>query len=327
MIGYRLRDVPEDFRVEEIPAYLPSGEGEHTFVRVEKRLRTTSQVAGLLSRAAGCASRDVGYAGRKDRVAVTTQWFSVPGFDPEAALALDAEGVRVLAASRHGHKLRTGQLRGNRFELVVRGVSAEAVATAAERLEACVMRGFPNAFGDQRFGVAGDNAERAAALLAGERIQGDRRAARFLVSALQSAVFNHVLENRKLPLGAIEAGDVAMRHESGGVFDVEDAVVEGPRADAFEISATGPMFGTKMRRAQLAPGMREEASFREFGIDIDALRVPRGLRLRGTRRPLRVRPSESSLAIEGDVLRLGFCLPPGSYATVLVEHLLGPQES
>ena len=95
MVSYPDNDfgVPEDFIVEEIPLYEPSGEGGHTFLWVEKRLRNTDEVAKLLARAAGVSERDVGYAGRKDRHAVTRQSFSVPGFDPEAALAVQ----RVIA--------------------------------------------------------------------------------------------------------------------------------------------------------------------------------------------------------------------------------------
>ncbi len=105
----RIRTQPEDFRVEELPLYSPSGEGEHTFVHVEKRLVTTEEVATLLARAAGVGARDVGYAGRKDRLAVASQWFSVPRLDPQRALDLRFEGVRVLEATVHGHKMRTGQ--------------------------------------------------------------------------------------------------------------------------------------------------------------------------------------------------------------------------
>ena len=120
----RIAATPEDFVVEELPLYAPAGEGAHTFVRVEKRLRTTEEVAADLARAAGVSARDVGYAGRKDRRAVATQWLSVPGLDPERARDLALPGVQVLDAGRHPHKLRTGHLRGNRFELVVRGVDA-----------------------------------------------------------------------------------------------------------------------------------------------------------------------------------------------------------
>ena len=116
----RIRAEPEDFRVEELPLYPPCGEGDHTFVRLEKRLLNTEEVAVELARAAGVRPRDVGYVGRKDRVALATQTFSVPGLAPESALALELPGVRVLSALPHRHKLRVGQLAANRFEIRVR---------------------------------------------------------------------------------------------------------------------------------------------------------------------------------------------------------------
>jgi len=203
----RIRTEPEDFRVEELPLYPPSGEGEHTFVRVEKRLVTTEEVAKRLARAAGVGSRDVGYAGRKDRLAVATQWLSVPRLDPQRALDLRFEGVRVLEAVMHGHKLRTGQLRGNRFEIAVRGVDDETREAARARFAEIGRVGMANAFGSQRFGRAGQNVEMGARLLRGEIVSKDRRKARFAISALQSAVFNDVLASRPTGIGEFEFGE------------------------------------------------------------------------------------------------------------------------
>jgi tRNA pseudouridine13 synthase len=322
-MGYTLRATPEDFRVDEIPLYPLAGHGDHTFVRVSKRLRTTEEVAADLARAAGVPARDVGYAGRKDRRAVATQWLSVPGLDPESARELALPGAVVLEAGRHPHKLRTGHLRGNRFELVVRGVPASLWEEGRRRLDACLARGVPNRFGEQRFGRDGANAERAASVLAGGAPRGRRREARFLVSALQSQVFNACLDARELPLDRVEAGDLAMRHDSGGLFVVEDVASESARAEAFEISATGPMFGTRMPRPAGPALARELRVLAAHGVDLDALRAPPGVSLRGGRRPLRVRPQDVAHALAGDALSLSFTLPAGSYATVFVEALLG----
>ncbi len=320
---------PEDFVVEEIPAYLPTGEGGHTFVWVEKRLRNTEDVARELARAAGVAPRDVGYAGRKDRVAVTRQWFSVPALEPAQALALDLPGVRVLEAARHPHKLRTGQLRGNRFEIVVRGVGDAVAARAIARLEAGCRSGLPNRFGAQRFGREGANATAGLALLRGGGEPGrgrrppDRRALRFAVSALQAAVFNEALRLRESPLDTLEPGDVALIHASGGLFLVEDAALEGPRATRGEVSATGPIFGSKTLATAGEPAARERKALAAAGLDPEApLPSVPGLRLRGSRRALRMLPGEASAAREGDALRLRFTLPAGSYATVVLEELL-----
>ncbi len=324
-MAYLLRATPEDFQVDEVPLYEPEGEGEHTFVRVEKRLRTTDEVARALARAAGARPGDVGYAGRKDRVAVARQWLSVPGLDPQAALALAEPGLRVLEARRHRHKLRTGQLRANRFRLVVREVEPDAFERASERAAEILRGGLANRFGAQRFGAQGDNAEQARALLSSEgRWPRDRRQARFLLSSLQAAVFNEALARRALPLDAVEEGDLAMVCASGGVFLVEDPAREQPRAGRFEISATGPVFGTRMAEPVGAPAERERAAAAAFGIDLAGFRPPRGIRARGARRALRVRPAQLSVERGGErALALAFELPAGSYATVLVEALLG----
>jgi len=318
----RIRETLEDFAVDEIPLYAPSGEGAHTFVRIEKRDATTEQVAAALARAARVTPGDVGYAGRKDRRAVARQWFSVPGLDPARALALDLPGARALEAARHPHKLRTGQLRGNAFAIAVRGVDAAAAQRARERLEGIARVGLANRFGVQRFGRAGDNAERGRALLDGRLRLGDRRAARFLLSSLQAAAFNEVLARRPLALDEVEAGDVAQVVASGGLFVVEDAEREGRRAASFEISATGPIFGlgrSREREPTGAPGAREREVLDAMGV---TRRAPLpGLRLPGARRPLRVPVAAAVAEHGGDVLRLRFELPPGSYATVLIEDL------
>src|ERR1700755_384661 len=117
----KIRTVPEDFRVEELPAYPPSGQGEHVFVRFEKTGLTTQEALTRIARALAVDARAARVAGQKDKHAVTTQWASFTGTSPEAAAALSLENIRVLPASRHTNKLRTGHLRGNRFELRLRG--------------------------------------------------------------------------------------------------------------------------------------------------------------------------------------------------------------
>jgi len=317
----RLRSAPEDFCVDELPLYSPSGSGSHTFLHVEKRLRTSEDVAHVLARFAGAKARDVGYAGRKDRVALTTQWYSVPDLDPERARELSLPGIRVLDAVRHGHKLRTGHLRGNRFRILVREVDAKQSETAIRRLEEIRRIGMPNRFGSQRFGRDGENAERGRRLLRGGCSREDRRNARFLLSAFQAEVFNAVLEDRKARLDTVDVGEVAMVHASGGCFVVEDLAREAARAAAFEISATGPIFGTKVLEAAGEAAARERRVLERFEVLPENLSVPRGIRLRGARRALRVRPDAAGAERRDDGLLLRFSLPPGSYATVLVEEL------
>ncbi len=320
---------PEDFRVEEIPLFAPAGRGAHTYVQVEKRLCTTEEVARLLARRAGVPPREVGYAGRKDRVALARQWFSVPGLDPESLPAELAPGVRILAAARHPHKLRVGQLRGNRFRLLLRGVAAGALAEARARLEVLRCRGLPNRFGPQRYGRDGENPARGLRVLRGELGLRDRRQARFLVSALQAAVFDEVLRRRPLALDDVEAGEVVRLEASGGCFVVEDEEAERARARRFELSPTGPIFGSRTLEPRGPALLREREALARLGVPPElARRPPRGLRLRGGRRPLRVRVGDPALRLlpgaagEPGAVELSFELPPGSFASVLLEELL-----
>jgi len=321
----RIRVFPEDFQVEEIPAYRPSGEGGHLFLQIEKKNQTTDAVAGALARAAGKARRDIGYAGRKDRNALTRQWFSVEGVSPESAMAFNLPGAKVLEAVPHPHKLRTGHLSGNCFRLVVRGVSDELADQARQRFSRILESGMPNRYGDQRYGFESRNVERGIAILSGKRTPRDRRAARFEVSAVQSAVFDLVLRDRPLALDALELGDVARVEASGGLFVVDDVEAARERASRFEISPTGPIFGTKVIEPEGEPAERERAAHRTLGIPLPgALQAPRGIRLRGTRRPLRVRPQQAQFEQGPDqTIRVDCVLPPGSYATVLIQELVG----
>ncbi len=316
---------PEDFVVDEIPLYPAQGSGPHTFLRIEKRMRTTEEVAGDLARITGTKRREIGYAGRKDRVALSRQWFSVPGLDPEQAGRLELAGARVLDAVRHQNKLRTGHLRANRFEIWVRGLTGEQIEAALEKARVLGEQGFPNRFGTQRFGRDGENAKRGLEILRGGVATRDRRRARFLVSALQSQVFNRVLAARTLPLDQFEVGDLAMKHDSGGVFHVEDVAVDNERARAFEISPSGPIFGKKVAEPLGVPAERERAILEACGVpELKNLAAPRGVPLRGARRALRVRPGGLECSASHDAAKLEFTLPSGSYATVLLEEVFGP---
>jgi tRNA pseudouridine13 synthase len=324
MPGPTIKSSPEDFVVDEIPLYAAIGSGTHTFLRIEKRMRTTEDVVGDLARVFGMKRRDIGYAGRKDRVALTRQWFSVPDLDPERAAGFEVEGAKVLEAIRHQHKLRTGHLKGNRFSIWVRDLSGEEIRAAKDKLESFATAGFPNRFGDQRFGRDGENAKRGLAVLQGKVRPKERKQARFLLSSLQSQVFNHVLASRPLALDQFEVGDLAIKHDSGGSFHVEDVATENVRAQNFEISPTGPIFGTKVSQPLGAPAERERDALMHYGIPApENLRPPRGISLRGARRALRARPLELRTSVSELSIKLEFSLPSGSYATVLLEEVFG----
>lgn len=326
---------PEDFVVDELPAYLPSGDGEHCFVHVRKRDLTTQEAIKRLLRALpaelSVAARDVGRAGVKDRVGVTSQWLSIPRVPPETLLALELEGIEILAAARHANKLKPGHLAGNRFSLWVRGVGAERAADAITMLSRLEAEGVPNYFGTQRFGRGGSNLERAARwLVEGGRSPRDRFEKKMLVSAYQSAAFNELCAARVQAgtLGHALPGDVLRKEDSGGIFVLGADASEDEREDAraraasFALSPAGPMFGPKMRAAEGAIAEQEAEVAARWGFGRDFYGRAGKLAL-GTRRPYRVRLEGLEHRFEGDDLWLGFTLPPGAYATVVTAELLG----
>lgn len=166
--GGTIKETPEDFLVAEIPLYLPCGEGEHTFAEIEKRGITTLEALRRLAKALGILERDMGYAGMKDARGVTRQTFSIPRVAPDCVLGLEVPGMRVISASLHRNKLKLGHLRGNRFRLRVRGVTADAVPRASAVLSVLARRGVPNYFGEQRYGTQGNSHLIGAALLRGD---------------------------------------------------------------------------------------------------------------------------------------------------------------
>jgi tRNA pseudouridine13 synthase len=340
-----IRSSPEDFVVEEIPAYAPGGRGEHLFVTFRKRGITTLDAVAMIARGLGADPRGAGFAGMKDRHAVTTQSASFPfpiARDAEGAVAtLSIPGIEILGAARHEHKMKTGHLVGNRFTLVLRDVDEGAAAELCARLAEIGRTGAPNAFGSQRFGRDGDNPERALAWLSGkERGPRDRRQQRLLFSALQSLLFNRVLE-RRVAAGtwaAVIPGDVAKKHDTGGLFDVP---LEGPeledaraRAGAGAISATGPMYGAKMRWPAGEPAAIEREvleaatgagevprfdAFRQLGEGTRrALRLPVGEMVAEVVAPESTDPAGQ--AGRRSAVAVRFVLPKGGYATTVLER-------
>jgi tRNA pseudouridine13 synthase len=315
--------VPEDFEVEELPAYTPSGEGEHLYLWVEKRGRDTREVVRALSQTLGVPEGEVGVAGMKDRHAVTRQLLSVPARTEPKLAGFSLEGVLVLWTRRHGNKLRTGHLRGNRFRLRLRGV--KDAGAARESFSQLVARGVPNYFGEQRFGRAGDNADRGKALLLGQRLpqRPDRFQRKLYLSAFQSHLFNRALAER-LRAGTFDRallGDVLRKEDSGGLFVCESPEVDNPRVAAFEVSPAGPMFGPKMTPAAHGVAQAEAALLAEEGMTLSDF-VRGGGETEGTRRPYRVRIGNPELTPEGEDLLLAFDLPKGAYATEVLAELL-----
>lgn len=295
---------PEDFQVDEHLGFLPSGEGEHVFLHVWKRGENTAWVAERIAELAGVLVMDIGYCGRKDRHAVTTQWFSV--YLPKQASELtwtnlNSETIKVLAVSRHHQKLRRGDHSSNRFQIRLRDVKTEDKELLQYRLEQVFSKGVPNYYGEQRFGNDGNNLQEAQAVLVeGKRIR-DKQKRGLILSAARSYLFNQVLSVR------VAANDwgIAMGGEPDSI-------------------PTGPLWGRG----------RSLSKDRVFDLEENAL-LPwkdwrNGLEHAGLaqeRRALVLKPDSPSYSWNGNDLELNFSLGSGEFATTILREIAYLQTS
>lgn len=324
----RLRTQPDDFVVDEQLAFGPDGDGEHALLRVRKTAANTEWAARRIAALAGVPVKAVGYAGLKDRHAVTTQWFSVHlGRLPEPRWRLLAEdGLEVLEQHRHRRKLKRGNLAGNHFVIRLREVDGDLDAAEA-RLQTLAATGVPNYFGPQRFGRGESNLLRAQALFAGAAPRASRQQRGLWLSAVRSQLFNEVLACR------VERGDWATAlvgdrlqlrgsHSHFVAETVDDRIRE--RLVCGDLSPTGPLFGDgEPLTGGVVRGL-EQGVVAAFPLWLDGL-ADAGLKQE--RRPLRLDVESAGLEVVSDSeLRVSFSLPAGSYATTLLRELCACDE-
>ncbi len=328
-IGGQLKTAPEDFDVEEIPSYEPCGEGEHLFLWVEKKGLSSDQMIQFIARSLEIPSRDIGIAGKKDKIAITRQFVSVPVKAADRIGRIADENVTVLSTKAHTNKLSTGHNRGNRFKVIVRNLSNPDPALIEKIVDRIQDIGFPNFYGIQRFGVEGDTAEIGFKILKGEdaslskqwRVRSRKK---FVISAAQSFLFNRYLMQRILERGisTLMSGDVVFK-STGGIFRVEDLKTEQKRFEAKEIVPAGPIFGSKTYPATEDALAFEDEILSDAGIERE-LFSEFGKIMLGSRRAITCRPGDLVYALSGKDLCLQFTLPSGSYATVLLAAFMKP---
>jgi tRNA pseudouridine13 synthase len=298
-----------------------SGDGEHDYLWIEKEGANTTWVARALARHAGIGIRDVGYAGLKDRHAITRQWFSVrrPSGEGTDWDAFDLGGVRILETSRHQRKLKRGAHSGNRFKLAVRDVNA-AESLIAERLDIVRANGVPNYFGTQRFGRGGANLSLARDVFAGKRLKREQRG--MALSAARSYLFNEILSTRVGNGSWDQAllGDALNLDGTGSFFSadiIDDDLIE--RLRLLDVHPTGAMWG----RGDIQ--CAGEAALREREIADANPEICNGLERAGlemARRPLRLAVRDIDWEISGGALWLEFFLGRGSYATAVLREIV-----
>ncbi|WOE68990.1 tRNA pseudouridine(13) synthase TruD [Hydrogenimonas thermophila] len=340
-IYFHFKQTPADFVVTEIPLYDFTGNGEHLILKIRKKALTTWQMLEILSNHLGIRVRDIGYAGLKDKDAMTIQYVSINRKYEDALKSFSHEQIKILETTYHNNKLRIGHLKGNRFFIRLKKVNPTDAKKIDSLLKWISQNGSPNYFGYQRFGRDGDNYEIAREIVEGKRKMRDRKRREFLMSAYQSHLFNLWLSKRieisrlfeglnpkelknvfvwndeiinlihKEPhFFKILPGDVASHYPYGKLFVVDDLEADAKRIYNREISPTGLLSGKK---AKQATGIAWEIE-KEFIEDIPA---------QGSRRYAWIWPEN----IEGDYKQevahyeLHFTLPKGAYATVLLEMI------
>ncbi len=284
-----IRSIPEEFCVIEHLPFELSGQGEHVYLEIEKREANSGWVAYQLAEFAGIRDLDVGFAGRKDRHAVTRQWFSLymPGKPDLDCSKIYIEGVTVLSAHRHDSKLRRGDILRNEFQITVRHdvMSDAEQRDLVSRLEVISNEGVPNYFGSQRFGREGQNLESADRFLRlGEKAPRNKG---MLISAARSWLFNGYLSHRMASSDSL-------------------------------VGEQGPLIG-KSRDPQAGEELFDEveqawaAGIRRLGTKVDE-------------RSLMVLPEQLSWELTPEETRLHFCLPAGSFATSVLRELFNVED-
>ena len=340
-IDFRFKQTPRDFVVEEIPLYEFSGEGEHLVMFVRKKNLSTMEMVGIFARYLGIKNRDIGYAGLKDKHAMTKQYISIHKQHEEALKNFEHEGVKILSMVHHNNKIRIGHLKGNRFYIKLKKVNPTSAMKLDEALKNISDSGMPNYFGYQRFGNDGDNHIDGEKIAKGTKKERNPKIKKLLISAYQSHLFNMWLSRRleintlvssfeakelesllNMPIDIIKKlkaqkhpfkvilGDIMEHYPHGRLFDFDGSQEDLTRFNERNISVTGMLCGEKVKMSSDMAGEIEK----DFDDDINA---------DGARRYAWIYPTD----VEGRFnqveaqYELNFTLPKGSYATVLIEEL------
>lgn len=300
----RLRGEPADFQVTEHLGWQPSGDGEHDYLFVEKTGVNTEWVAQQLARYAGVPVKDVGYAGLKDRHAVTQQWFSVPRWRSPDWHAWVMEGVEIMDVQRHLRKLRRGAHKANAFRILLGHTEVLDAVAVAQRLTVLRGCGVPNYFGEQRFGRHGSNLQLADDWAAGRRLPRHKRG--LAISTVRAFLFNETLAVRveAATWDQLIAGDTANLDGSASVFEVS-AVDETlrSRCDAMDVHPAG-----------LLAGEGSDTAHKHWQAALDAGRVEPGTR------SFRLPVPDLAAEFTATGLLIRFTLGRGAYATAVLRE-------
>jgi tRNA pseudouridine13 synthase len=333
----------DDFIVTEVPLYEFSGEGEHLIIKLRKRDLATWDALKILSDYIGCKSKDIGYAGLKDKNAMTIQYLSLPRKFEEKLKSFEHKNIKILETTYHNNKIKIGHLKGNKFFIRLKHVSPVNAKKIEEVLGKIVTYGMPNYFGFQRFGIDKDNYIKGYEIIQGKRREKNRKLSKMYISAYQSYLFNHwlskrieisklidsfeaksiskqleldeqlvkQLQNQEHPFKVLP-GDVMSHYPYGKIFHALDIDSEAEKFMLYDRVPTGLLPGKKPKLA-IDIARTFEQMFDDNIKIVD-----------GTRRYAWIFPTDmqSNYKEEQNHMELNFFLPKGSYATVLIDQII-----
>ena len=340
-IDFHFRQNANDFVVKEIPLYEFSGDGEHLVLHIRKKNLSTFEMVGAIARYLGIKQKEIGYAGLKDKHALTYQYISLPRKYEDRMKSFEHPNIKILESTYHNNKIRMGHLKGNRFFIRVKKISPTSAVKINEALGTIKQMGMPNFFGYQRFGNDGNNHIQGEKIAKGEAREKNPRVKKLLINAYQSHLFNLWLSRRleinslvnsfelpeletllnmpnelvkkmkaqSHPFKLIE-GDVMEHYPHGRLFEFEGSEEDLERFNTRDITVTGLLCGKKVKHASLVA--------REIEKDFDDT-----INADGARRYAWVYPTDIEgkfNAIEAQY-EMHFTLPKGAYATVLIEEI------
>lgn len=315
------RTTPDDFIVDEITEVPEHAGGAHWWLQLRKRGLNTKDVAHALTSLGSARIRQVGYAGLKDKHALTSQWFSLPieTIDPAGLGERLPEGIELLEARRARHAVKRGGLKANRFIIRLRDVQGDR--EAIESRIAQLALGVPNYFGEQRFGIKGGNLDRARALFNGTLGKIPRFERGMYLSAARSELFNQVLAERvrEASWNVLLEGEAVILNGSRSWFPLPDPPIRmAERLAEFDIHPSGPLHGTGDSASTGACRALEQ---RILAAEPELTEGLEEWRMRAERRALRLLPGAVHHEWLDKDLVLSFDLPSGAFATVVLREL------
>jgi tRNA pseudouridine13 synthase len=321
----------EDFQVTEVLGYEPIGEGEHIYLWVRKTGLNTAYLAEQIAKFTQLPLRAVTYAGRKDKHAQTEQWFSVhlPGKGEFDWTQFNEPGAKVLKSIRHNKKLRTGVLKGNRFNILIKQLSSSSGID--ERLQQIKKTGVPNYFGSQRFGNTlhdprGGNLVLADKMVNGEAIR-NRNKRSMAISALRSWLFNEIVHSRLLNgyLNKPLSGDVMQLAGSHSFFcaqQIDNSIEQ--RIEQRDIYLSAPLWGEGQLASQSEAFHFEQSFAKQHPTVTQTLE---DLGLKQERRAINLFPNDLEWSLTNDTLKLSFSLPAGTFATSVLREVIDVKDN